>query len=44
MDFRFTAEQEAFRQDIQTFLDAELPEPPDLPDDGWSVGSDREFS
>jgi alkylation response protein AidB-like acyl-CoA dehydrogenase len=44
MDFRFTAEQEAFRQDIQAFLDAELPEPPDLPDDGWIVGYDREFS
>ena len=44
MDFRFTAEQEAFREDIQTFLDAELPEPPDIPDDGWIVGYDREFS
>jgi alkylation response protein AidB-like acyl-CoA dehydrogenase len=44
MDFRFTAEQEAFRQEIQAFLEAELPQPPDLPDDGWIVGYDREFS
>ncbi len=44
MDFRFTAEQEAFRQDVQTFLETALVEPPEQPEDGWIVGYDREFS
>jgi alkylation response protein AidB-like acyl-CoA dehydrogenase len=44
MDFRFTAEQEAFRQDIQTFLQAAQPEPPAIPEDAWIIGFDRDFS
>lgn len=44
MDFRFTAEQENFRQDIRTFLDAELPEKPEIPEDGWIIGFDKAFS
>ncbi len=44
MDFRFTPAQEAFRSEVRAFLDAELPEPPDLPEDGWIVGYDKEFS
>ena len=44
MDFRFTAEQEAFRQEIRTFLDKELPETPEIPEDAWIVGFDKAFS
>src|SRR5262245_23555740 len=33
MDFRFTVEQEAFRQEIHAFVRAALPEPPDIPED-----------
>jgi alkylation response protein AidB-like acyl-CoA dehydrogenase len=44
MDFRFTAEQEAFRQDIRTFVREAMPEPPDIPEDAWIVGFDRMFS
>jgi alkylation response protein AidB-like acyl-CoA dehydrogenase len=44
MDFRFTPEQEAFRQEVSTFLQEALPEPPDIAEDGWIVGFDREFS
>lgn len=44
MDFRFTAEQEAFRQDIQTFLHDALPETPAIAEDAWILGFDRAFS
>ncbi len=44
MDFRFTTEQEDFRQEIRTFLDEELPETPKIPEDGWIVGYDKAFS
>lgn len=44
MDFRFTAEEEAFRYDVQTFLDEALPEQPALPEDGWIIGFDKAFS
>ena len=44
MDFRFTAEQEDFRQEIRAFLDEELPETPEIPEDGWIVGYDKAFS
>jgi alkylation response protein AidB-like acyl-CoA dehydrogenase len=44
MDFRFTPAQEAFRQDIRAFLNAELPVPPAMPEDGWIVGFDKAFS
>lgn len=44
MDFRLTAEQEAFRQEIRTFLAEALPIPPDIPEDAWIVGFDRAFS
>jgi alkylation response protein AidB-like acyl-CoA dehydrogenase len=44
MDFRFTAAEETFRHEVRTFLDASLPEPPALPDDGWIIGFDKEFS
>ena len=44
MDFRFTPEQEAFRQEIQAFLQETLPEPPAIPEDAWIVGFDRAFS
>jgi alkylation response protein AidB-like acyl-CoA dehydrogenase len=44
MDFRFTTEQEAFRQDIRTFVREVMPEPPDIPEDAWIVGFDRMFS
>ena len=44
MDFRFTAEQEAFRQDIRAFVHEALPEPPDIPEDAWIIGFDRAFS
>jgi len=44
MDFRFTAEQEAFRQEIHAFVRAALPEPPDIPEDAWIIGFDRAFS
>jgi hypothetical protein len=43
MDFRFTAEQEAFRQEIRAFVRAALPEPPDIPEDAWIIGFDRPF-
>ena len=38
LDFKFTAEQEAFRAEIQTFLAKELPS------DHWQLQSDREHS
>ena len=44
MEFRFTAEEEAFRHEVQTFLDEALPEPPALPEDGWIIGFDKAFS
>ena len=44
MDFHFTAEQEAFRQEIHAFVRAALPEPPDIPEDAWIIGFDRAFS
>ena len=44
MDFRFTAEQEAFRQEIRAFVREALPEPPDIPEDAWIIGFDRAFS
>jgi alkylation response protein AidB-like acyl-CoA dehydrogenase len=44
MDFRFTPEQEAFRQEIRAFLQEALPEPPAIPEDAWIIGFDREFS
>jgi alkylation response protein AidB-like acyl-CoA dehydrogenase len=44
MDFRFTAEQETFRQDIRAFVREALPEPPDIPEDAWIIGFDRTFS
>jgi hypothetical protein len=44
MDFRFTAEQEAFRQEVRAFVRAALPEPPDIPEDAWIIGFDRAFS
>ena len=44
MDFRFTPEQEAFRQEIRAFLHEALPEPPAIPEDAWIVGFDRAFS
>jgi 3-oxocholest-4-en-26-oyl-CoA dehydrogenase alpha subunit len=44
MDFRFTPEQEEFRQEIRAFLHEALPEPPAMPEDAWIVGFDRAFS
>ena len=44
MDFRFTPEQEVFRQEIRAFLQEALPEPPAIPEDAWIIGFDREFS
>ena len=44
MDFRFTPDQESFRQDIKTFLKQALQDPPDIPEDGWIVGFDKGFS
>ena len=44
MDFRFTPDQENFRQDIKTFLKQALQDPPDIPEDGWIVGFDKGFS
>ena len=44
MDFRFTAEEEAFRCEVQAFLDEALPEQPVLPEDGWIIGYDKDFS
>jgi 3-oxocholest-4-en-26-oyl-CoA dehydrogenase alpha subunit len=44
MDFRFTLEQEAFRQDMRAFLKQECPEPPAIPEDGWIIGFDKAFS
>ena len=44
MDFRFTTEQEAFRQEIRAFVRTALPEPPDILEDAWIVGFDRVFS
>lgn len=44
MDFRFTPEQEAFRQDIRDFVRTALPEPPTMPEDAWIIGFDRDFS
>jgi alkylation response protein AidB-like acyl-CoA dehydrogenase len=44
MDFRFTPEQEAFRQEVRAFLQEVLPEPPAIPEDAWIIGFDREFS
>lgn len=44
MDFRFTPEQEAFRQEIRTFLEEALPETPETPEDAWILGYDQAFS
>ena len=44
MDFRFTTEEEAFRHEVQTFLDEALPEQPVWPEDGWIIGFDKAFS
>lgn len=44
MDFRCTPEQDAFRQDIRAFLHEALPEPPEIPEDAWILGFDRDFS
>jgi alkylation response protein AidB-like acyl-CoA dehydrogenase len=44
MDFRFTPEQEAFRQEIRDFVRAALPESPTMPEDAWIIGFDRDFS
>lgn len=44
MDFRLTAAQENFRQEIRAFLQKELPNRPEIPEDGWIVGFDRDFS
>jgi 3-oxocholest-4-en-26-oyl-CoA dehydrogenase alpha subunit len=44
MDFRFTPEQEAFRQEIRAFLQEAFPEPPAILEDAWIIGFDREFS
>jgi hypothetical protein len=38
MDFQFTAEQEAFRQEIRAFLREALPEPPTIREDAWIIG------
>lgn len=43
MDFRFTPEQEAFRQEIKDFLQSSLRQP-GIPEDGWIVGFDKAFS
>jgi hypothetical protein len=39
MGFRFTPEQEAFRQEIRAFVRAALPEPPDIPEDACQGGT-----
>jgi alkylation response protein AidB-like acyl-CoA dehydrogenase len=44
MDFRFTAEQEAFRREVRAFLQEALPESPAIVEDAWICGFDREFS
>src|SRR5262249_54357096 len=44
IDFHFTADQEALRQEIHTFERAALPEPPDIPEDAWIIGFERAFS
>jgi alkylation response protein AidB-like acyl-CoA dehydrogenase len=44
MDFRFTSEQEAFRQEIRAFVREAMPEPPAIPEDAWIIGFDRTFS
>jgi acyl-CoA dehydrogenase len=44
MDFRFTVEQETFRQDIRAFVREAMPESPDIPEDAWIIGFDRTFS
>ena len=44
MDFRFTSEQEAFRQEIRAFVREAMPEPPAIPEDAWIIGFDRAFS
>ncbi|MDY6834591.1 MAG: acyl-CoA dehydrogenase family protein [Chloroflexota bacterium] len=43
MDFRFTAEQEAFRKEVQEFLEQELPEH-QRQEDGWIIRFCPEFS
>lgn len=43
MDFRFTPEQDAFRQEIREFLQAAALHP-DIPEDGWIIGFDKTFS
>src|SRR5919197_912103 len=44
MDFRFSAEQEAFRQEVRAFVHEAMPEPPDIPEDAWIIGFVRAFS
>jgi alkylation response protein AidB-like acyl-CoA dehydrogenase len=45
MEFGFTAEQDAFRQEVKEFLSRELPaEPRAIPDDGWIAGFSPGFS
>ncbi|HJR03047.1 MAG TPA: acyl-CoA dehydrogenase family protein [Methylomirabilota bacterium] len=45
MDFELTPEQEAFREEIRSFLRAELAdEPGRVREDGWVVGFSRAFS
>lgn len=43
MDFALTPEQEAFRQEIRSFLAGEVP-PDTVTEDGWIVGFSRDFS
>ena len=43
MDFALTPEQEAFRQEIRSFLASEVP-PDTVTEDGWIVGFSRDFS
>ena len=44
MDFRFTPEQEAFRQEIRDFLQKALPSSEAVAEDAWILGFDRAFS